>query len=256
VKTEPLISPNRDSSPRDQQHMRFILGFLSALLGALAGWAGLAALVVMLAGPDRDGGIAMGAFFDIGPIGGVVGLIAGIWLFLRFGLVHAEAPSAGTSGAVPQGKTRLSFPFSVTVVLIVAILGWWGWYELIRSPNLSHGFMTLQVEFRLPAGMSLPDKEEDVHIEVEEASGYANAMLPPNWRAHDGDRKAIIVTASLMYKTRHRAVSLTLPGVPTQHWSIDLPSDPDPTPGFSPWRVASDGSPVKIEMHFRLSADR
>jgi len=247
--------------------MRIILGFLSGVLGALAGWSGLAALVVMLAGPDRDGGIAMGAFFDIGPIGGVVGLIAGVWLFVRFGLVRdaspqppAEtsdlAPPAQAADAAPHRATRLSFPFAVTVVLIVAILGWWGWYELIRSPNLSHGFMTLQVEFRLPAGMTLPDNEEDVQIQVEEGSRYANPMLPPNWRAHDGERRAIISTASLMYKARHRAVSLTLPGISTQRWSIDLPSDPDPTPGFSPWRTASDGSPTGIEMHFRLSADR
>ena len=240
--------------------MRILLGFLSGLLGALAGWSGLAALVVTLAGPDRDGGIAMGAFFDIGPIGGVVGLIAGIWLFVRFGLVRdatPQPPAETSEAAPPRTTTRLSFPFAATVLLAVAILGYWGWYELIRSPYLSHGFMTLAIEFRLPAGMTLPDKEEDVHIEVEEATGYANAMLPANWRAHEGDRKAIIAsTASLMYKTRHRAVSLTLPGVPTQSWPIDLPSDPDPTPGFSPWRVASEPSPTKIEMHFRLSADR
>lgn len=238
--------------------MRFILGFLSALLGALAGWSGLAALVVMLAGPDRDGGIAMGAFFDIGPIGGVVGLIAGIWLFVRFGLVRTATPQAAAeiSDAAPLRTTRLSFPFAVTVLLIVAVLGYWGWYEFIRSPYLSHGFMTLQVEFRLPAGMTLPDKEEDAHIEVEEARGYANAMLPANWRAHDGDRKAIISSASLKYKTRHRGVSLTLPGIPTQRWPIDLASDPDPTPGFSPWRAGSESSPANIEMHFRLTADR
>ncbi|MGY8636103.1 hypothetical protein RAD15_26890 [Bradyrhizobium sp. 14AA] len=238
--------------------MRFILGLLSALLGMLAGWSALAALVIALAGPDRDGGIAMGAFFNIGPIGGIAGLIAGIWLFMRFGLVRhaAPQPAAETSDAPPRRATRLSLPFAIPVLLIAAGLAWWGWYELIRSPNLSHGFMTLQVEFRLPAGMTLPDKEADVQIEVEEAQGYANAMLPANWRAHDGDRRAIIATASLMYKTRHRAVSLTLPGVPTQRWSIDLPSDPDPTPGFSPWRVASEASPTGIEMHFRLSADR
>ena len=238
--------------------MRFILGFLSALLGALAGWSALPALVVALAGPDRDGGIAMGAFFDIGPIGGVAGLIAGIWLFVRFGLVRnaTPRPSQETADAAPHRAARLSAPFAATVLLIVAVLGWWGWYELIRSPNLSHGFMTLDIEFRLPPGMTLPDKEEDVQIEVEEARGYANAMLPPNWRAHNGDRRAIIASTSLMYKTRHRAVSLTLPGIPTQSWPIDLPSDPDPTPGFSPWRVASDAPAAKIEMHFRLSAER
>ena len=35
--------------------MRFILGFLSGVIGMLAGWFGLAALVIALAGPDRDG---------------------------------------------------------------------------------------------------------------------------------------------------------------------------------------------------------
>src|SRR5690348_3842016 len=106
--------------------MRFILGFLSALLGALAGWSGLAALVVMLAGPDRDGGLAMGAFFDIGPIGGVVGLIAGIWLFMRFGLVRNASPArAGeTADAATPHPRRLSFPFAITVLLIVAVLGY------------------------------------------------------------------------------------------------------------------------------------
>jgi hypothetical protein len=238
--------------------MRFILGLLSALLGMLAGWAGLAALVITLAGPDRDGGIAMGAFFNIGPIGGIAGLIAGIWLFMRFGLIRNATPQRATetSDAAPRPAARLSLPFAIPVLLITVGLAWWGWYELIRSPYLSHGFMTLDIEFRLPAGMTLPDKEEDLKIAVEEAQGYANALLPANWRAHDGDRRAIIASASLSYKTRHRAISLTLPGLPTQSWPIDLPSDPDPTPGFSPWRVASEQSPTTIEMHFRLSADR
>jgi len=56
--------------------MRFILGFLSGVIGLLAGWFGLAALVIGLSGPDRDGGVAMGAFFNIGPIGGLVGFVA------------------------------------------------------------------------------------------------------------------------------------------------------------------------------------
>jgi hypothetical protein len=238
--------------------MRIILGLLSGLLGALAGWSALATLVIMLAGPDRDGGIAMGAFFNIGPIGGVVGLIAGIWLFTRFGLVQNSAPprAAESCEAVPPPKTRLSFPFAIALLLITAGLSWWGWYEFIRSPYLSHGFMTLELQFRFPAGAILPDNKDDVRIEVEEAQGLAIAGPAVNWRAHDGDRVAIIAAASLMYKTRHRAVRLTLPDMPAQSWPIDLPSDPDPTPGYSPWRVASEPSPTKIEMHFRLRADR
>src|SRR5277367_4479443 len=57
--------------------MSFVFGLLSGLIGALAGWFGLAFLVMVLSGPDRDGGIAMGAFFNIGPIGGLIGFVAG-----------------------------------------------------------------------------------------------------------------------------------------------------------------------------------
>src|SRR5579864_9277339 len=93
--------------------MRIVLGFLSGVVGLLAGWFGLAYLVVALAGPDRDGGIAMGAFFNIGPLGAVIGFAAGIFLFVKFGLVAKPAaplPAAavvtapsGPAGAPPSG---------------------------------------------------------------------------------------------------------------------------------------------------------
>ncbi len=82
--------------------MRFVLGFLSGVVGMLAGWAGLALLVVSLAGHDQDGGIAMGAFFNIGPIGAVIGFAAGIYLFVKFGLVARPlAPAAGQPAGTP-----------------------------------------------------------------------------------------------------------------------------------------------------------
>jgi hypothetical protein len=72
--------------------MRILLAILSAILGLIIGWSTLAALVIALAGPGNDGGIAMGAVFSIGPIGGLAGLIAGIWLFRRFGPKHDRHP--------------------------------------------------------------------------------------------------------------------------------------------------------------------
>ncbi len=83
--------------------MRFIVGFMSGVIGLLAGWAGLAAVVIGLAGPDRDGGIAMGAFFNIGPIGGVVGFAAGVLLFIKLGMV-AQAPSSPDAAPAPTPK--------------------------------------------------------------------------------------------------------------------------------------------------------
>lgn len=233
--------------------MRIILGLLSSLIGMLAGWFGLAFLVIALAGPDRDGGVAMGAFFNIGPIGALIGFVAGVWLFSRKGVVSATLPS--DTAAAPT-QTRISRPFAVSVVVIAGSLTYWGWYELIRSPYLTHGFMTLELQFRLPAGMGLPQEATDVHIAVQEDQQHAGVMLGQGWRAHDGERKAILATATLSLKTRQRIVRLELPGVPEQIWRLALSSDPDPMPDYSPWRLPDSASPSQIEMSFRLGADR
>jgi hypothetical protein len=239
--------------------MRFIIGFLSGVLGLLAGWFALAALVISLGGPDRDGGVVMGAFFNIGPLGGLVGFVAGVLLFIKIGTI-AQGPSSSDAerpGAAPAPRrTRVSRPFAVVVLLIVGGLAWWGWYELIRSPYLTHGYMTLQLQFRLPSGMPLPPNATDVHITVEEGQQYAEVMLGSSWHGTDVDRRAILASTTLSRKTSHRVVKLELPGVPEQTWQLDLSSDPDPTPGYSPWRLPGGTSAAKIEMNFRLSADR
>jgi hypothetical protein len=239
--------------------MRFILGFLSGVIGLLAGWFGLAALVMGLAGPDRDGGVAMGAFFNIGPIGAVVGFVAGVLLFVKIGIVSQSpsSPDAERSEAAPAlARTRVSSGFAVAVLALAGGLAWWAWYELIRSPYLTRGFMTLELQFRLPSGMALPPNATDVHIDVEEGQQHAYVMLGESWHGTDGDHRVILASTTLMRKTRRRVVSLEFPGVPEQTWQLDLPSDPDPTPGYLPWRFPSSTSAPKIEMNFRLSADR
>ena len=238
--------------------MRFVIGFLSGVLGMLAGWAGLAALVVNLAGPDRDGGIAMGAVFQIGPIGGIVGFILGVLLFAKFGMVsHGKSPvktEQTEATPAPTGK-RVSPLFAVPVLLLIAGLAYWGWYELIRSPYLSHGFMTLELQFRLPAGMALPPSAEDVHITVSEGPQPTDVLLSQSWHGTDGDQRVILASASLSMKTSQRIVSLELPGIPEQTWQLNLSSDADPTQGYTEWQFANGAPAPKIEMNYQLSAD-
>jgi hypothetical protein len=146
--------------------------------------------------------------------------------------------------------------FAGAVLLITAGLAWWGWYEFIRSPYLTHGFMTLQLQFRLPSRMSLSPQASDVHITVGEGQQLADITLGRSWHGTDGDRRVILAGASLMRKARQRTVTLEFPGIPEQAWQLDLASDPDPTPGYSPWRFPSRASAAKIEMNFRLTANR
>jgi hypothetical protein len=247
--------------------MRIVLGFLSGVIGLLAGWFGLAFLVIALAGPDRDGGIAMGAFFTIGPLGALVGFAAGIFLFVKFGLVaQPAAPAAavpsGPAGAPPPGAAvaptarRISRPFALVLLAIVGGLAWWGWYEFIRSPYLTHGYMTLALQFRLPDGVAPPAESKDVQIVLDESGNTWPALLSPNgWRGHQGSRVVILATVTMSYKARRRTITLAMPGAPSQTWTLDLPSDPDPTPGYTDWQPSSK-APDAIELNYRLTADR
>jgi hypothetical protein len=238
--------------------MRFIIGFLSGVLGALAGWFALAMLIIGVSGPDRDGGIAMGAFFDIGPIGGVIGFVAGVLLYRKFGEKRAapQADAGQPGAAVTPKRARISRPFAIVVVAILAVLAWWAWYELIRSPYLTQGFMTLNLQFRLPAGMPLPSDPATVRIAVKEGAQTLEPALGPSWHGTDEGRRVILAHVTLSLKTGTRSVTLELPGVSQQTWPLDLPGDPDPMPGYSPWRLARGSPEPKIEMNYRLSADR
>jgi hypothetical protein len=247
--------------------MRIVLGFLSGVIGMLAGWFGLAFLVVALAGPDPDGGVAMGAFFNIGPIGAVIGFGLGVFLFLKFGLVARRAvavpaPASGPVSAPPPGvavvpsSRRISWPFAVAVVAIVGGLAWWGWYELIRSPYLTHGDMTLALQFRLPAGMAAPAEPKEVYILLDEGGNTWRGDVNANgWLGHQGDRVVILATVSMSYKAWRRTITLSMPGAPSQLWPLHLPTDPDPTPDYTAW-LPSSGSPNAIELSYRLTADQ
>ncbi len=243
--------------------IRIILGFLSGVVGMLAGWFGLAFLVTELAGLDHDGGVAMGAFFNIGPLGALIGFGVGVWLFLRFGLVAQSVASVAPlssepshNAAVAPAKTRISRPFAVVVLAIVGGLTWWAWYELIRSPYLTHGYMTLALQFRVPADMAMPAEVKDVQIVLNEGGRFWSAYLnEEGWRGHQGNRGVILASVTMMYQTHRRLVTLSMPGVLPQSWTLDLSGDPDPTPNYTAW-LPSRSAPNAIELSYRLTADR
>lgn len=118
--------------------MRFVLGLLAGLLGMLAGWFALALTIISFTGPGNAGGAAMGAFFGIGPIGGLAGLVAGIVLFRKYGLVRATAPTeaVGDAGGDPDtaaapepGQVRPAV--AAALLLATAVLIGWAWRELL-----------------------------------------------------------------------------------------------------------------------------
>jgi hypothetical protein len=229
--------------------MRYVIGLLCGILGALAGWFGLAMLVIALAGHDRDGGIAMGAFFHIGPVGAVIGFILGVLIFIKLG----QNETTGQDGARHR---RIAPLFAVVVIGITALLGYSGWYTLIRSPYLSHGFMTLTMQFRLPPGVAVPASPGEVHISVYEGDGETDVIMGPKWSGKDGAADVIFAATTLSMKTNHRVIALKLPGIDAEKWTPDLVTDPDPMSALSPWQMP-DGNPANpVQLRYRLTADR
>ncbi len=106
--------------------MRLLFGFLSGALGAIAGWFPLGLLVINLT-PDRDLDTVVMAFFVIGPVGGVIGLCIGLWLFTKLGLVRAPAAD-GRPGP------HVSRPFAIAILAIAGGMACWSWYEFFGSP--------------------------------------------------------------------------------------------------------------------------
>ena len=67
--------------------MKALVTLLGGLAGAIGGWVAAAAATLLLGNyfglTEFEGERSMTAVFGIGPIGGVIGLIAGLWLALR-----------------------------------------------------------------------------------------------------------------------------------------------------------------------------
>jgi hypothetical protein len=68
--------------------VKFVIAILAGLFGLAIGWivAAFGFLIIggMVGVSDFEGQRAMLAFFAVGPVGGLIGLIAGIWVAIKF----------------------------------------------------------------------------------------------------------------------------------------------------------------------------
>lgn len=67
--------------------MTFLLACLGGIAGLVVGWVATAAATIfigeLVGASNFEGALGMGAIFGIGPIGGLTGLIAGVWIVIR-----------------------------------------------------------------------------------------------------------------------------------------------------------------------------
>ncbi|MCU0819919.1 MAG: hypothetical protein MUF11_11570 [Beijerinckiaceae bacterium] len=106
----------------------FVKGALAFVAGLVLAW--LAAMVIYVIGGelgwwrDRDGGVAMGFAFTIGPFFGVIaGIVAAIWAVRRGKVVSPPVAHAVSSAPATFGPEAKLWPKAIRVPLAAIIAG-------------------------------------------------------------------------------------------------------------------------------------
>jgi MFS family permease len=159
--------------------MRWMLAVGGALVGGALCWSVvgyLAAELLSRAYGSQEGANAMGGFFFVGGLAGVLGLLLSGWLAWRF--------AGDPARHAPMGWTLFATGF-----LLVA-----GWvYALqptydpgIRWPQGQHG--EVQVEVKAPVEIAATAPPKDLRLDLR-CGGYTlTAEVPPARVRREGDR--------------------------------------------------------------------
>lgn len=209
--------------------MRYVGAAVAGLFGAALGWALVAGATILIGDlvgvPQGDGGFAMSAFFGIGPIGGVIGLVLGIWLVLRRG---------GGAGGWGASARRVA----IVLGIIVATVGGVAAYLYETRPLLgssSGAAPRLDFEIRLAQGLALPGPPEKIQINLNTEKN----RMPGSVAAVRRDDGRIILPGSveLHYYSSWRLLDVVFtPGAPVHIFDLKLAARPGHMTAFGPWR--------------------
>lgn len=212
--------------------MTFVYAILAAIAGAAAGWFGSAMLYmsVMLAtgASDREGALAMGAFFGVGPIGGVTGALAGAGLVLYF--------RRGNDGP-KMGRTA----FITLAVVVGALFAGFNWLNSgMSKPQFSlHGtkpIMLYEIEV-LDAGWPEP-ANYDGRVEMH---SFDRLLYPDDTgQRHDevAGTHTVYGEITLLHKIERRQLAYWISDREVYYFELGLPKVPDAQENFSDWRPA------------------
>lgn len=205
--------------------MTYVLAIVAGLAGAAIGWlaASMGALAIggMLGMSDFEGGRAMFAFFGIGPIGGLIGLIGGVVLALRY---HGKVSGFGS-----LARRGLMVLAAIAALAVAGIL-----FRLHTLPNLERPLPRVVFEIRLPPDAKIPDKKT-VRITLDTDKNQTDALLVADWLTQQNGRAVLHGFVDLYFRTTNRLLVLKIAGEPDRLFQIRLWGNPGPTKSFTGW---------------------
>jgi len=239
--------------------MIYLLAAFAGFAGAVAGWLVTGILAVAIAGvfgmTDFEGARGMFGFLFAGPIGGLVGMVASVWIVLRFGLSRTSpmrmlARVGGVLAAIAL----------IVAGAIVVRLATLDTYTDTLPP-------TLEFEVRVSASLAAEDPAT-IRVELHTDKNAIEGIVHRQPRAEDA-AQIFDGIVSLDFKTRARVLAVFMPGLPTRLFRLRLARDPDSTTTLGPWmkpnhldaagdaqpRPAPPDDPVEIRYRVRRAGD-
>ena len=207
--------------------MAYALAIIAAMIAAVVGWFVTGAVTAWIAGlfgmSDFEGGRGMFAFLGVGPIGGLICMIATAWLVLRAG--HGPmrlAPALGRMVAV------------LAAIALIVAAGIW-----LRLATIDTYTNTLppelEFEIRVPASLAVSDPSA-LRVELHTDKNVGESYLADSWSPADDEHRVIAGGVPLAFKTSSRLLVVKVPGQPTRLFKLPLSRDPAATPTFGAWR--------------------
>lgn len=205
--------------------MTYLLAILAGIVGAAIGWfaTGLVAIAVggLLGMSDFEGGRTMFAFFGIAPIGGLIGLITGILLVLRY------YGNQSGFGALAGRGIMVALAIASLAALVVL-------FRLYTLPDLQRPLPRVVFEIRLPPNAKIPDKKA-ISITLDTDKSQTDALLESKWLTEEAGRPVLHGFVDLYKRTTNRLLVLKIAGEPDRIFQIKLWGNPGAMKTFTGW---------------------
>ena len=206
----------------------FFVALIGAIIGLIAGFvagafagAGIAAATHM---SSFEGASGYFAVFFCGPIGGLIGLVLGVWIALRLRGVRA-----GIGGVAVYSGATIATLFAISGAVI--------WLMLTFDSTLNRNSAPKQAlfEIRLPPGIQLDPNRRGIEVELNTERSSPVAFLRDDWRT-DGDRPVITGGVDLAFRASSRIIVLKMIGQPDRLFFLKLAGNPSHSDSFGPWQ--------------------
>jgi hypothetical protein len=209
--------------------MSILRAVIGGIIGLLVGYFAAAFLSSIVMGwfgvSDFEGGRGMAAAFAFGPLGGLLGLVGGIWLGLR-------------RGTQPVGKALGRAVIALLAIVALAAAGLAAYYYAIpHRLEYDQAGASLEFELRVPAGFVLPEDPYKIEVTLDTDLNQQPAIwLDPALRQED-DRQILSGTVELYYRTSSRLLVFRFPDGRDRIFRLALAAKPDPEDGWSDWHA-------------------